>query len=441
MSFQGGSQLAFIPKVEPLGGRLLVYALCLLTAIIYGLFYLLGLESNHNNPPRCRNLGLRKASNLTDEHAQKYTKARPQKEGGPRWTVKSLWIYPIKSCKGVELNRGTVTGYGMDFDRQMSFARFVPKPKTEPVEYEWKFITQRQAPRMANITTEVWVPDPSSADYDPSKMNVESGGIVVIKFPCLRANFLANILRKTDIYDWKTSRTVHIPINPTKEQIKYNGYRTQKMTIWGDSPRSLVLASTEDPTSWIHDLKAYLKLNPGNKEITEPFALFSALPSQRRELFRNAPRKAQLGYQPSVGFQDAFPLHILNLASVRDVGSKLVNNAPPLSARNFRPNIIITGGQAYAEDSWKRIKIGDEEYHASCRTVRCLLPNVNQDSGIKHESEPNRTLKSFRCIDEGDGKNACLGMQMVPAEEERRVIKVGDEIEVLETGEHFYIKQ
>jgi len=49
-------------------------------------------------------------------------------------------------------------------------------------------------------------------------------------------------------------------------------------------------------------------------------------------------------------------------------------------------------------------------------------------------------LKAIRRIDEGDPKNACLGMQMVPAIEASR-IAVGDAITVLETGEHFYIKQ
>lgn len=72
--------------------------------------------------------------------------------------------------------------------------------------------------------------------------------------------------------------------------------------------------------------------------------------------------------------------------------------------------------------------------------MRCLLPNVNPLTGKRHGSEPNRTLKDFRCIDAGDPKNACLGMQMVPAVQESQ-LQVGDEIQVLETGEHLYIKQ
>jgi uncharacterized protein YcbX len=64
---------------------------------------------------------------------------------------------------------------------------------------------------------------------------------------------------------------------------------------------------------------------------------------------------------------------------------------------------------------------------------------VDPASGERHEAEPDRTLKAYRRIDDGDRTNACLGMQLVPAMEEFRVC-VGDEVVVLERGEHRYIK-
>lgn len=50
-------------------------------------------------------------------------------------------------------------------------------------------------------------------------------------------------------------------------------------------------------------------------------------------------------------------------------------------------------------------------------------------------------MAKYRCIDEGAGNKPCLGMQMVPMNGDSSTIKVGDEIEVLEIGSHFYIKQ
>lgn len=52
--------------------------------------------------------------------------------------------------------------------------------------------------------------------------------------------------------------------------------------------------------------------------------------------------------------------------------------------------------------------------------------------------EPDQTMRSYRSIDSGSPKNACLGMQLVPADE-TGVLRAGDKLVVHETGEHLYI--
>lgn len=136
----------------------------------------------------------------------------------------------------------------------------------------------------------------------------------------------------------------------------------------------------------------------------------------------------------------------MNLASIRDVESHIprVKGDPRLSAARFRANLIITGPDAYHEDTWRRIKIGYYEYDVSCRTARCKMPNVDQITGERHPSEPDRTLRSFRDVDVGAGKGVgCLGMQLVPCFKEGAV-RVGDEVTVLEVADgerEPYIKQ
>ena len=434
----------YIPRLEPsLTTYIVITATCFLPAIVWGLYVLLDIRSQHTDPTGCRKLGLRIRSHLADQHSEKYSGiASNQRNNIATWKVKSLWIYPVKSCRGVELNRGTVIGTGMEYDRQFCFAQLSSKfptsldtPQEAKACHTWKFITQRSIAAMAMVKTEVWVPDPSSPTYTKQHPNVQSEGVLVLRFPKLNnastfGGRLINLL--TSIFGM-AEHSVHIPFNPTSDQIKDNGFITEQMQIWKDSPKSLKIASTESSNLWIQDLRFYLG-------ITSHLALFRVSKEDTREVYRCAPRKEKLGYQPTVRFQDAYPLHILNLASVQDIGKKLDKGAPPLGALNFRPNIVITGGEPYAEDSWKRINIGEYEYFVACRTVRCLLPNVDPATGVRHGSEPNKTLKTHRRIDEGDPKNACLGMQMVPASEYGE-IKVGDKIEVLETGEHFYIKQ
>jgi uncharacterized protein YcbX len=69
------------------------------------------------------------------------------------------------------------------------------------------------------------------------------------------------------------------------------------------------------------------------------------------------------------------------------------------------------------------------------------MPNVDPVTGERHPTEPDKTLRSFRTVDAGTGPNiGCLGMQLVPISREG-ALRVGDEITVLEVGEHVYVKQ
>lgn len=419
----------------------IIYSLCIIGPFT---FVLLASITGRNQEPQvrgCRRLGLQTQSNLADEHDGKYGLGTSEPGRGSSvtpWTVKSLWIYPVKSCRGVELEQGSVVSTGMAYDRLFSFAQLRSTTsgrsdtlKDEKIDDSWVFITQRQYPLLAQVKTEVWIPDPSSPTYSPELADVLSDGVLVITFPIQQSTPKGWLARVTAwVKGQKPEKSFRVPFEPTAYQTKQGGYTTEKMRIWKDQPTSLNMSSCIAP-----GLSDFL----GMSEHTT-LALFRVDAKDYRTVLRCAPRKEQLGYQPVTGFADAYPLHILNLASVQDVARRLPKGAPRLSALQFRANIIITGPRAYAEDDWKRIRIGGYEYYTSCRTARCRLPNTDQITGVRHPVEPDKTLKSFRCIDQGADKDACLGMQMVPALEES-YIKIEDRIEVLESGKHFYIKQ
>jgi uncharacterized protein YcbX len=139
----------------------------------------------------------------------------------------------------------------------------------------------------------------------------------------------------------------------------------------------------------------------------------------------------------------------MNLASVHDVASKLPRKPPPfhlqnpfLNALRFRANIYITGPPAFHEDDWTKARITAPDastsldLHISCRSTRCKLPNVDPLTGELDRNEPNSTLRKYRIIDEGS-KAACLGMMVTPLEEAE--IRIGDYVELLETGKHFFL--
>jgi uncharacterized protein YcbX len=79
---------------------------------------------------------------------------------------------------------------------------------------------------------------------------------------------------------------------------------------------------------------------------------------------------------------------------------------------------------------------------------RCKMPNVDQDTGIRHPVQPDHAIRKYREVDAGAKGMGCLGMQLTPLYDEPDVseaatmegwLEVGMGIEVLETGEHRYI--
>jgi uncharacterized protein YcbX len=153
-----------------------------------------------------------------------------------------------------------------------------------------------------------------------------------------------------------------------------------------------------------------------------------------------------------------YPLHVLNLSSIQDLASMLQKEPKidKLDARRFRANIIVSGAEPYDEEKWKKIAAkapGAEEsealFHVSCRTVRCKMPNVDPETGLRHREEPDHTLRKQRNVDDGAPSYGCLGMQACPLFNEKQrqeaeletFVEVGMEIGVLETGPHHYIEQ
>ncbi|KAI9833556.1 MAG: hypothetical protein M1826_007170 [Phylliscum demangeonii] len=397
-------------------------------------------------PPGCRKLGLDGPSALSDEFddapslpgpdSSSPSSSSSSSSSSPQpavaWTVKSLWIYPVKSCAGVELASGAVVATGMAYDRQFSLAQL--KPAAAGRGPTWTFLTQREHSMLAQVQTEIWVPDAASPD------SVCRAAVLVISFPDpdrdpddSRWRRLARRLgglRAAPQPQPRPRRSFHVPFDPTPAQIQRAGYPSEHMSIWKDAPLALNMSAHLPP-----GLARFLAL-------AHPLALFRVQHGHERAVYRCAPRKEQLGWQPVTGFADAYPLHLISLGSVRDVNRHVHDAIPRLAVIRFRPNIIIASPDAppYAEDGWKTIRIGAHVYFVACRTARCRVPNVDPATGVRHPVEPDRAMRRFRRVDRGAKEFACLGVQMVPARPDG-VVCVGDRVEVLETGEHYYIRQ
>lgn len=93
-----------------------------------------------------------------------------------------------------------------------------------------------------------------------------------------------------------------------------------------------------------------------------------------------------------VSFADAYPLLIIGQSSLDDLNARL---AEALPMNRFRPNIVFTGGEPYEEDSWRNFTVGKTRFIGVKPCARCVLPTVNQDTGVKG-AEPLKTLASYR---------------------------------------------
>lgn len=381
-------------------------------------------QPGRTKPQGCRKLGLSPAqSNLLDEYDSQYARGVPEGQheanGQPAWRVKALFTYPIKSCGAVELDTADVVSTGLAYDRQFCFAEYaVPVAAAaaagDAAEPHWtaRTLRDRRFNRMALVKPEIWVPDPTVDGYAADLEEVKSQGVMVISYPRVRAGLLTKIGMALGVIPKEHS--FQVPLSPPPDRVA--SYPCLPVKIWKDSPVAYDYGR-HIPQS----LREYLSPGPGPL-----LTLFRMNASHHREIFRCAPRKDDVGFQTVTGFADAYPIHLLNLASVRDVAVWCATDIPQLSIRRFRANIIVQGPRPFEEDHWKRILVGAKrpgdggpgegvEIFTVCRTVRCRLPNVDPDTGVRHPSEPDRTLKSYRRIDPGDLTNACLGMQLVPA--------------------------
>ena len=91
-------------------------------------------------------------------------------------------------------------------------------------------------------------------------------------------------------------------------------------------------------------------------------------------------------------FSDGYPVLLTSEASLADLNKRL---ATPVRMERFRPNIVVTGCEAYAEDSWKEITIEDLGMDVVKPCGRCQVINVDPLTGHAGQ-EPLKTLASYR---------------------------------------------
>jgi uncharacterized protein YcbX len=264
-------------------------------------------------------------------------------------TVSALYIYPIKSCRGIAVQGFRLDELGPQFDRRFML-----------VDAAGKCITQREEPRLALVVPSL----------QPTTLTVRADGMKALKLP-----FAVR-----------------------------DGGQVVDIQLWDH--RGPALDAGRDAGEWFSEW-----LGRECRLVYMPTA----------QLRRVAP-----DYSPEAAFTaftDGFPELLVSTASLADLGAKAQLT---LGAERFRPNLVVTGCEAYAEDTWSRVRIGAIPFDVVKPCERCVVTTIDPYTA-EAGKEPLVALSAHR----RQGSKVLFGQNCV--HRELGSVRVGDRVEVLAT--------
>jgi len=394
--------------------------------------------------------------------------------GGPP-SVQSLYLYPIKSCAEIDVPSARVTPRGFQFDR--IFQVVVPAVDC---------CNQDGADAADNASNDATVASDGDNDHDDDDQRNQS--TTTIWTYCTPRNPAYQKLfhvRPSLVYDStflkltsshvekrknvRTSDFVLLKLNDNYENKKNGGVAGKKHDPNATSKDDIVVIpcmtagsngeeedgdEKEEPqllrdcgdnaAGWLQ--RATNITNCRLVNIGETFERFVKInPHQGEELPSN-------NYSNNCNFPvslaDEAPYLLTSQTSLEDLNRRLLlRGKSPVEMRRFRPNIVVSGRELrpWEEDTWKRIRIGNVEFHVWQRCGRCVMTAIDRDSLERNGcgGEPLATLSTFR---EREGGQRNFGMHLIPVMKgdddgngpgnSLPEVFVGDKIEVLEYDEN-----
>ncbi len=267
--------------------------------------------------------------------------------------ISEINVFPVKSLRGTGRETALVERRGLANDRRWMI-----------VDVENRFLSQREFPKMARITTDL----------------TDAGLILGFEGKRIRAPFAAADSKR------------------------------ETVAVWND--RCPAEVAGVEINEWLSDiLEARCRLVRMPDDSVRPVDAAYAIRADDR-----------------VSFADGFPFLLIGESSLGDLNSRLET---PVPMDRFRPNLVVSGAEAFAEDDWKRIRIGETVFHVVKPCSRCVITTIDQAEGVKTGVEPLRTLAEFRTFERNGAKKILFGQNLI-AENVGGSLRVGDRVEVVE---------
>ncbi len=232
-------------------------------------------------------------------------------------TVLDLFVYPLKSARGIPSSRVRVTATGLEWDRHWMI-----------VNATGTFLTQRTHPQLARIVTEI-------AD---SSLTLTAPG----------------------------QSTLRVPLAPFGEEVP--------VRVWDHA--CTALDQGKEAGEWV------------SEAIGQAARLVRVAPFMGRVA---NPKYAGMTPAP-VAFPDGFPLLVCNEASLANLNERMPE---PIPMERFRPNLVLTGLPAFAEDRIDSLRIGEVTLRLVKPSTRCTIPSTDQRTG-ERSADPLPVLRKFR---------------------------------------------
>jgi uncharacterized protein YcbX len=139
-----------------------------------------------------------------------------------------------------------------------------------------------------------------------------------------------------------------------------------------------------------------------------------------------------------VSLADGFPLLLASEESLAQLNGWIASGPRaadgPLPMLRFRPNLVVRGAEAFAEDSWRRVRIGEVTFRVVKPCSRCVLTTIDPVTAVRTK-EPLVSLARHRKI----GGTMLFAVNLVPEapgsgvpEAQYGRVRVGDSVEVLD---------
>jgi uncharacterized protein YcbX len=128
-------------------------------------------------------------------------------------------------------------------------------------------------------------------------------------------------------------------------------------------------------------------------------------------------------------FADAFPLLVTGTASLADLNQRLQQKGrAAVDMQRFRPNLVLSGLDAYEEDYLETLRFGEVTLRAVKPCARCSVPGVDPATG-EHSTVVPDLLATYRGRTSGEPQGVMFGVNAIVTVGAGAVLHAGSAVE------------